>query len=92
MAEQRRIRVVVSGRVQGVFFRATLRDTAEQLGLRGWVRNRRDGRLEAELQGDAASVERAVAVCREGPPHAHVADLAVEALEPVEGESGFQVR
>lgn len=87
-----RVRVVATGEVQGVFFRASLRDEADRLGLTGWVRNRVDGRVEAELQGPSASVERAVAFCRAGPGRARVAVLEVEPVRPVPTETGFEVR
>lgn len=92
MAQQRRVRAVVSGSVQGVFFRARLRDVADELGLAGWVRNRPDGRVEAELQGGPDSVDRAIAFCEEGPEHAQVAGVDVDDLEPIPGAAGFQVR
>ena len=87
-----RVRVVVSGDVQGVFFRATTQDVAKQLGVTGWVRNRGDGRVEAEFQGSRSAVERAVEFCRSGPRQADVADIEVERVEPLADESGFEVR
>jgi acylphosphatase len=87
-----RTRVLVSGRVQGVFFRASVRDTARSHGLTGWVRNRPDGRVEAELQGPDTAVERTIAWCRQGPPLARVIDVEVTTLDPVDGETGFRVR
>jgi acylphosphatase len=87
-----RVRVVVSGEVQGVFFRTSTEDLAERLGLTGWVRNRSDGRVEAEFQGPSSAIEEAVEFCRSGPRHADVLDIEVEKLEPVEGERGFEVR
>jgi acylphosphatase len=86
-----RRRVVVSGRVQGVFFRDTVRNAAEREGLSGWVRNNRDGTVEAALEGDADAVERVVALCREGPPGADVRDVQV-VDEPEEGLEGFRIR
>jgi acylphosphatase len=86
-----RKRVVVSGRVQGVFFRDTVRNAAEREGVAGWVRNTSDGTVEAVLEGDAAAVERVIALSREGPPAAEVD--AVEVFdEPDEGLTGFRVR
>jgi len=81
----------VSGRVQGVFFRDTVRNAAEREGVAGWVRNKSDGTVEAVLEGDAAAVERVIALSREGPPAAEVD--AVEVFdEPDEGLTGFRVR
>jgi acylphosphatase len=86
-----RRRVVVSGRVQGVFFRDTVRNAAEREGVAGWVRNTSDGTVEAVLEGDAAAVERVIALSREGPPGAEVD--AVEVFdESDEGLTGFRVR
>src|SRR4030042_1360491 len=67
MKETSEARVVVSGRVQGVFFRASTRDVAVRYGVRGFVRNLPDGRVEAVLQGDRGAVEKVVAFMREGP-------------------------
>ncbi len=71
-----RVRVVVSGRVQGVWYRGWTVDEARARGLDGWVRNRRDGSVEAVFQGPAAAVAEMVAACRQGPPMARV--VAVE--------------
>jgi len=67
-----RIRARVSGRVQGVFFRAETREQAQRLGLCGWVRNLPDGRVELLAEGDAQAVRSLIAWCRTGPPHARV--------------------
>ncbi|HWB71744.1 MAG TPA: acylphosphatase [Egibacteraceae bacterium] len=92
MANDRRVRVLVSGDVQGVFFRTTTEDQARELGVTGWVKNRGDGRVEAEFQGPPDAVDRAVDFCRQGPGRAHVTDVEISDIDPVEGESGFQVR
>jgi acylphosphatase len=83
--------VVASGRVQGVFFRDTLRNAAEREGVAGWVRNNHDGTLEAVFEGEAEAVERLVALSGEGPPGAHVRKLEVFE-EPDEGGAGFRIR
>jgi len=83
-------RVQVTGRVQGVFFRAWTRDEARALGVHGWVRNCPDGSVEAHLEGDEDAVERLATMMRDGPAHAKVDDLSVEAAE-VEGHSAFEV-
>ncbi|MBI5575228.1 MAG: acylphosphatase [Deltaproteobacteria bacterium] len=84
--------VVVSGRVQGVFFRASTRDAAARWGVRGFVRNLPDGRVEAVLQGDRSAVERVVAFMREGPPGAYVEAADVKWRVPSEEFDGFFVR
>jgi acylphosphatase len=85
-------RVVISGQVQGVFFRQSTRDYARELGLTGWVRNRLDGCVEAVFQGPAAAVARMVEWCRRGPPLADVEH--VELTEEPLGDPfpGFSVR
>ncbi|MCU0727977.1 MAG: acylphosphatase [Planctomycetes bacterium] len=87
-----RAHLIVSGLVQGVFFRASTRDVARGLALSGFVRNLPDGRVEAVAEGPRPALESFVAWCREGPPHAAVSDLHVEWL-PATGEfAGFSVR
>jgi acylphosphatase len=86
-----RRRVLVEGRVQGVWFRETCRRAAEAAGLSGWVANRGDGRVEAVFEGEPAAVERMVEWCRQGPPRAVVTGVEVRD-EPPEGASGFRVR
>ena len=77
MKEERRIRLLISGRVQGVCFRAYARDEARRLGLRGWVRNLPDGRVEAVAQGDPAKIGTFEAWCQQGPSHARVREVEV---------------
>jgi len=86
-----RAHVVVTGRVQGVFFRTETRDRARSLGLGGWVRNNGDGTVEAVFEGDEERVESMVEWCRRGPAGAEVEAVDVEREEPV-GEAGFRVR
>lgn len=86
-----RRRVVVSGRVQGVFFRDTTRRRAEAAGLAGWVRNTPDGTVEAVFEGDPAAVDKLVEFCRRGPSGAEVAGIDVEEEQP-ENLSAFEVR
>lgn len=85
------MRVLVSGRVQGVGFRDSARQQAERLHLAGWVRNLGDGRVEAVFEGPAAEVARVVAWCQQGPPWADVASVQVEREDP-HGETSFRVR
>ncbi len=77
MADLVRVYLLVSGRVQGVAFRASTVDEARRLGVRGWVRNLADGRVEAEAEGERARVEALVAWCRRGPPLARVEGVEV---------------
>jgi acylphosphatase len=85
-----RVRVVVEGRVQGVFFRDSCRAQASRLGVAGWVRNRADGSVEAAFEGDAAAVASMVAWCRSGPPRADVVGVRTFD-EPPEGDRSFRV-
>lgn len=91
MADRVARRVVVHGQVQGVFFRDSTRREAERLGVAGWVTNRDDGTVEALFEGGADAVERLVAWCRDGPPHATVERVDVQDAAP-EGLGGFAVR
>jgi acylphosphatase len=84
-------RVLVSGRVQGVWFRQTTADTARRAGVTGWVRNLTDGRVEAVLEGDPAAVAAVIAWCHEGPPAARVDSVAVSPVAAA-GASGFEIR
>jgi len=84
--------VVVTGRVQGVFFRASTRDVATRYGVRGYVRNLPGQKVEAVLQGEREAVEKVIAFLREGPPGAVVTDTAVEWRDPSEPCEGFHVR
>jgi len=84
-------RLRVTGRVQGVGFREALRAEALHLGVTGWVRNRRDGSVEALIQGEVAQLEAIVAWCRRGPPAARVADVEVHA-SAIEAGASFELR
>jgi acylphosphatase len=86
-----RKRVVVRGRVQGVFFRDTLRRAASSRGVAGWAVNRPDGAVEAVFEGDREAVGSMVEIAREGPRSAEVSDVDVSDEEP-EGLSGFEIR
>ncbi|MFL5972928.1 MAG: acylphosphatase [Gaiellaceae bacterium] len=86
-----RARVVIRGRVQGVFFRAETRERARSLGLAGWVRNNPEGTVEAVFQGDRDRIESMLAWCRRGPAAANVEDVEVEWTE-MRDERGFATR
>lgn len=90
MSERTRAHVFISGRVQGVFFRAGTREEAERQSVDGWVKNLSDGRVEAVFEGDPASVEALVEWCHEGSSRAKVDDVEVTYEEP-RGEDGFQI-
>jgi acylphosphatase len=90
MSEPVRRRVVVHGRVQGVFFRDTTRREASRRGVAGWVRNRPDGAVEAVFEGESEAVAAMVAFCERGPRGAEVASVETSD-EPAEGLSRFEV-
>lgn len=90
--ELTRVHLLIDGHVQGVFFRASIRDVARSWGCTGWVANRSDGRVECEVQGRAEAVERVVAFCRQGPQQANVTNVEISAGDPVDDETGFGVR
>jgi len=91
MSSLTRVRVVVRGRVQGVWFRDSCRERARAEHVGGWVRNTLDGSVEVELEGPEAAVERMVAWCREGPPRARVDSVDVEKIATT-GETTFRIR
>lgn len=84
-------RVRIHGRVQGVFFRNWAMERARSLGVRGWVRNRRDGSVELVAFGDDEAVEALTAACRTGPPAAQVERIEVEIEEGQGPPAGFRV-
>ena len=86
-----RRRVIVSGRVQGVFFRDSLRRRAQSHDVAGWACNRSDGAVEAVFEGRPDDVERVIEFARTGPRQAEVENVEVSAEEP-EGLTGFEVR
>ena len=92
-AASRRIRrrVIVRGRVQGVFFRSSTQQEASRAGIDGWVRNLRDGSVEAVFEGEPAGVEALLAWVRRGPLSSVVESVQLHE-EPPEGERGFRVR
>ncbi|MDD7934272.1 acylphosphatase [Actinomycetospora straminea] len=81
--------VVVRGQVQGVFYRSSARDTANRLGVTGWVRNRDDGSVEMLVEGEDDAVDRMIAWAREGSPQAQVSDVEVSDTEP-QGSRSFE--
>jgi acylphosphatase len=91
MAERARANVIISGRVQGVFFRLNTVRAAERIGVSGWVRNRPDGTVEAVVEGEKDNVDAMVRWCRTGDPPAKVSTADVD-WQPYTGEfSGFNI-
>jgi len=83
--------VTVTGRVQGVFFRAWLREQAAELGVTGWVRNCPDGRVDAHVEGGPAAVDEIVGRIRQGPPAARVEDVRLWEVDTFDFDD-FEVR
>jgi acylphosphatase len=84
--------VIVSGTVQGVFFRASTQRKAEELGLKGWVRNTTDGTVEAVFEGDKTKVENIIAWCHQGPPGAQVENVTANFAEFSGAFKAFAIR
>ena len=82
---------MISGLVQGVFFRREVTTRARYLGLQGWVRNLRDGRVEAVVEGDRSRLEELIRFCRSGPPGAKVSGVEVEWLDWKGEFQGFRI-
>jgi acylphosphatase len=92
MAENVRAHVIISGKVQGVFFRADTREAANRFGVNGWVRNQRDGTVEAVFEGDQSHVESVLNWCKKGSPAARVDAVNVK-WESYTGDfSDFHIR
>jgi acylphosphatase len=92
MGEKVRAHVYISGIVQGVFFRANTKRVADRLGVKGWVRNLIDGRVEAVFEGDKEAVNKIIEWCKTGPPLARVDNVEVH-WEPYKGEfEEFSIR
>jgi acylphosphatase len=84
--------VIVTGKVQGVFYRAETASKARRLGLTGWVRNLPDGRVEAIFEGEETNVQKIIDFCRRGPPNAYVVDVDVRRQECKDEFDDFTVR
>ncbi len=86
------VHLTISGRVQGVFFRAHTKETADKLGIKGYVRNTEDGNVEAVAVGDEEKIKEFIEWCKEGPDSAKVEDIKIGYPKVKEGFKGFEVR
>ena len=86
------VHVLISGRVQGVWFRASTKDKAEQLNIRGWVRNTTDGKVEAVFEGDEENINDMIKWCHQGPPLAEVDNVVVKKQVSSDDFDCFSVR
>ncbi len=91
-AASKAVRLVISGRVQGVWYRGWAVETARALNLAGWVCNRNDGCVEALIAGPAEPVDRMVTACRQGPPGANVTGVEVTPANADDAPSPFEQR
>jgi acylphosphatase len=91
MEKKVRAHAVIAGRVQGVFFRLETHRAAERYGVFGWVRNKRDGNVEAVFEGDEKDVLLVLEWCKQGPPISKVTNLAVEWEDYIGEFSGFEI-
>ena len=87
-----RAHVIISGRVQGVYFRGHIKDNAQSMGVSGWVRNLTNGNVEAVFEGETEDVRRMVTWCHKGPAAARVDDVKTEWHSPTMELSGFELR
>jgi acylphosphatase len=92
MTELVRAHVIISGKVQGVFFRMETLEEARKSGVSGWVKNKHDGNVEAVFEGEKALVDSVLQWCRQGPPAARIDNVHID-WEPYSGEfTGFSIR
>ncbi len=87
----KRCHVFISGRVQGVFFRSHMKELADRTGTRGWVKNLRDGRVEAVFEGSEEQIKKMLEWCRKGSPRAAVAGVEVVREEAAGDFAGFSI-
>ncbi len=86
------VRVIISGKVQGVWYRASTKQMAEKIGITGWVRNTSEGNVEAMFEGEEDLVNEMIEWCNQGPPLARVDNLTIENIENKEKFDGFNIK
>ena len=86
------VHVKISGRVQGVFFRVSTKEKAEQLGIKGWVRNTKDGCVEAVFEGEDHLVDQMIEWCFRGPPQSKVENVEVNEQNPTDSFVNFSIK
>ena len=92
MPEKKAVRAIISGRVQGVCFRMETERAAHRFGVNGWVRNKRDGTVEALFEGESGDVDDIIKWCETGPPMASVTEVAVSAVPYTAEYRDFSIR
>ena len=85
------VHVLISGRVQGVWFRASTKKKADELGIHGWVRNTSDGKVEAVFEGEKEKIDEMIKWCHIGPPLARVEKVEVEKQDPTNAFKEFSI-
>ena len=88
---KKRVHVFISGKVQGVWYRATTKEIAEQLGIKGWVKNTLDGKVEAIFEGNQNNIDEMIKWCKKGPKLADVADVNIRPEEISEEFEDFEI-
>ncbi len=91
MGNLRHVHIIIHGRVQGVWFRASTKEIADSLGVKGWVRNLPDNSVEIDAQGETDILEKFIQWCHEGPPGARVTDIDIQELETASTVQDFRV-
>jgi len=86
------VHVVISGRVQGVWFRVSTKQKAEQLGVTGWVKNTADGKVEALFEGDKKHIQEMIDWCHQGPPSAQIDHVEITEQSSSNGFDGFSIK
>ncbi|MDY6862910.1 MAG: acylphosphatase [Thermodesulfobacteriota bacterium] len=86
-----RVRLIIEGRVQGVFYRVYTREEAEKNGIKGWVRNLHTGEVEVVAEGEEKSVKKLIAWCKKGPPHANVKNVKIIQEEYIGESDSFSI-
>jgi acylphosphatase len=86
------LHLIIYGRVQGVWFRASTQETAHRLKIQGWVRNTPEGNVEAHIQGEKLSVDEMLSWCEQGPPGARVDSIDISEASPNEEYKTFNIR
>ena len=87
----KRVHLIISGRVQGVFYRYSTKQKAEQLGIKGWVRNLSNGNVEALLEGDEKNINEMISWCKKGPEHSDVTNIELISEKPINEFEDFKI-
>jgi len=86
------VHVLISGRVQGVWYRAFTKQKAEQLGIKGWVRNASDGKVEAIFEGEENKIDQMIDWCYKGPPLAKIKDIEIKKQQATNAFEDFSIK